>query len=132
LAAFEDFLHDLGMPSRTFHVYIMASASRRLYVGVTGNLTRRIDQHRRLEIKGFTQKYRMIRLVYVEATSDVRSAIRREKQIKGWLRTKKISLIESLNPEWRDLAEDILEPRHSEKSEESLLQSRRDPSLRSG
>jgi putative endonuclease len=88
----------------------MASASRRLYVGVTGNLTRRIDQHRRLEIKGFTRKYQMVRLVYVESTSDVSVAIRREKQIKGWLRTKKIELIESLNPEWRDLGEGLLGP----------------------
>ena len=96
------------MPARTFHVYIMASASRRLYVGVTGNLTRRIDQHRRLEIRGFTRKYQMVQLVYVEPTSDVSAAIRREKQIKGWLRAKKIKLIESLNPAWRDLGEDLL------------------------
>jgi putative endonuclease len=99
------------MPPRTFHVYIMASASRRLYVGVTGNLAHRIDQHRRLEIKGFTRKYQMVRLVYVEATSDARSAIRREKQIKGWLRAKKIGLIEALNPQWRDLGDDLLGPR---------------------
>jgi putative endonuclease len=105
---------------RTYHVYIMSSASRRLYVGVTGNLTHRVHQHREREIKGFTSKYQMIRLVYVEATSDVRSAIRREKQIKGWLRVKKIQLIESLNPEWRDLALDF------------VLGPRRDPSLRSG
>lgn len=95
---------------RIFHVYIMASASRRLYVGVTGNLTRRIDQHRRLEIKGFTRKYRMVRLVYVESISDVNVAIRREKQIKGWLRAKKIELIESLNPDWCDLGEGLLGP----------------------
>ena len=107
------------MPPRTFHVYIMASTSRRLYVGVTGNLTRRIDQHRRLQIKGFTRKYQMVRLVYVEATSDVKSAIRREKQIKGWVRSKKVSLIEALNPDWLDLAG-------------GLLGDRRDPSLRSG
>ena len=115
------------MPPRTFHVYIMASASRRLYVGVTGHLTRRIDQHRRLEIKGFTRKYQMVRLVYVEATSDVQSAIRREKQIKGWVRSKKISLIEALNPEWRDLAEDLLgvcptdRSCHPKRSEEPAL-----------
>jgi putative endonuclease len=99
---------------RTFHVYIMASASRRLYVGVTGNLTRRVDQHRRLELKGFTRKYQMVRLVYVEATSDVNSAIRREKQIKGWVRAKKISLIESLNPGWLDLGADLLGDRRGE------------------
>ncbi len=82
----------------------MYSASRRLYVGVTGNLTRRVHQHREREIKGFASKYHMVRLVYVEATSDVLSAIRREKQIKGWVRAKKIRLIESMNPEWKDLA----------------------------
>ena len=103
----------IRMSTRTFHVYIMASASRRLYVGVTGNFTRRIDQHRRLEIKGFTRRYQMVRLVYAEATSDVKSAIRREKQLKGWVRTKKISLIEALNPGWLDLAEDLLGPRSS-------------------
>jgi putative endonuclease len=98
------------MSPGTFHVYIMASVSRRLYVGVTGHLTRRIDQHRRLQIKRFTRKYQMVRLVYVEATSDVKSAIRREKQIKGWVRRKKVNLIESLNPEWRDLGGDLLGP----------------------
>ena len=106
------------MPSSTYHVYIMASASRRLYIGVTGHLARRVQQHRSREIRGFSRKYQMIRLVYAEATSDVLSDIRREKQIKGWLRAKKIRLIESQNPEWRDLGED--------------LGPLRDPSLRSG
>jgi len=101
----------------------MASASRRIHVGVTGNIVRRIDQHRRLAIKGFTRKYQMVRLVYAEATLDVKSAISREKQIKGSVRAKKINLIESLNPEWLDLAEDLLGPRSSPQ---------RDPSLRSG
>ena len=125
-------MHCLPMPPRTFHVYIMASASRRLYVGVTGNLPSRVDQHRRLEIRGFTRKYQMIRLVYLEETSDVNSALRREKQVKGWMRSKKISLIEALNPQWRDLSEDLLGPCHSERSEGSLLGRLRDPSLRSG
>jgi putative endonuclease len=94
--------------SRTYHVYIMSSASRRLYVGVTGNLVRRVHQHRTGELEGFSKKYQMKRLVYVEPTSDVRDAIEREKQIKGWLRAKKIQLIESFNPGWRDLGEDLL------------------------
>jgi putative endonuclease len=97
----------------------MASASRRLYVGVTGHLARRVHVHRVGEMEGFTKKYHMTRLVYAESTSDVIAAIRREKQIKGWVRTKKIGLIESLNPAWRDLGDDLLGPR-------------RDPSLRSG
>jgi len=121
----------IRMSTRTFHVYIMASASRRLYVGVTGNLTRRIDQHHRLEIKGFTRKYQMVRLAYAEATSDVKSAISHEKQIKGWVRAKKISLIEALNPGWLDLAEDLLGRCHPERSEGSLRVPSRDSSLRS-
>ena len=108
------------MPRRIYHVYIMASASRRLYVGVTGHITRRVHAHRTGELEGFTKKYHMTRLVYAESTSDVIAAIRREKQIKGWVRNKKIQLIESLNPEWRDLAEDL------------FVGGRRDPSLRSG
>jgi putative endonuclease len=83
----------------------MASASRRLYVGVTGHLSRRVHEHRTGEIDGFTKKYHMTRLVYAESTSEVLSALVREKQIKGWIRAKKIALIESLNPDWRDLAE---------------------------
>jgi putative endonuclease len=93
---------------RNYHVYIMASASRRLYVGITGHLARRLQQHRTGELEGFTKKYNMTRLVYAESTSEVLAAIRREKQIKGWVRAKKIALIESLNPEWRDLAEEVL------------------------
>ncbi len=93
------------MASRIYHVYIMASASRRLYVGVTGHLSRRVHEHRTGEIDGFTKKYHMTRLVYAESTSEVLSALVREKQIKGWIRAKKIALIESLNPDWRDLAE---------------------------
>jgi putative endonuclease len=109
-----------AVTQRIYHVYIMASASRRLYVGVTGHLARRVHQHREREIAGFTSKYQMVRLVYAEPTEDVLSAIRREKQIKGWVRAKKIALIESLNPEWRDLGAELL----------GGLQ--RDPSLRSG
>jgi putative endonuclease len=97
----------------------MASASRRLYIGVTGHLLRRVQQHRVGEFKGFSKKYQMKRLVYAEATSDVHAAIRREKQLKGWLRSKKLELIESQNPEWRDLGDQLLGPL-------------RDPSLRSG
>jgi putative endonuclease len=94
----------------------MASRSRRLYIGVTGNLQERIHQHRSAEIRGFTKRYQMVRLVYAEEVADVLSAIRREKQIKGWLRRKKIELIESLNPECRDLAEDLLGACHPERS----------------
>lgn len=107
------------MPPRIYHVYIMASASRRLYVGVTGHLARRVHQHRSGELPGFTKKYHMTRLVYAESTSEVLAAIVREKQIKGWTRSRKIALIESSNQRWRDLGDDILGPQ-------------RDPSLCSG
>jgi putative endonuclease len=90
---------------RHYYVYIMASRSRRLYTGVTGDLERRICEHRLGVVPGFTHKYRIHRLVYYESTSDVRAAISREKQIKGWLRAKKVALIESVNPTWQDLSE---------------------------
>ena len=74
-----------------------------LYAGVTGDLERRVFQHKAKEIDGFTKKYNIHRLVYFEAFGDIRDAIAREKQIKGWLRAKKVALIESANPEWKDL-----------------------------
>ncbi len=88
---------------RTYHVYILASRSRSLYVGVTCNLQRRLYQHRSGQVHT-TAKYRIRRLVFVETTSDVQSAIRREKQLKGWRRARKIALIESVNRSWDDLA----------------------------
>ncbi len=91
---------------REFFVYIVASRTRRLYIGVTNNLFRRIYEHKHKLIPGFTERYNINRLVYYEIFSDVCDAILREKQLKGWRRAKKIQLIESFNPEWRDLAED--------------------------
>jgi len=88
---------------RTYHVYILASKSRRLYVGVTGNLERRIYQHRNGE-GTFTSKYRITRLVHFEEFSHAIEAIEREKRIKSFLRARKIELIESRNPAWDDLA----------------------------
>jgi putative endonuclease len=91
---------------RDYHVYILASDSRELYVGVTGNLARRISQHRAgLHPTGYPTKHQTKRLVYCEVTSDVQAAIRREKQIKGWTRRRKLELIETLNPDWNDLAD---------------------------
>ncbi len=77
-----------------------------LYVGVTNNITRRVAQHKSGKGGVFTRHYNINRLVYLEATSDILSAIRREKQIKGGSREKKIALIESVNPEWQDLSVD--------------------------
>jgi putative endonuclease len=88
---------------RTYHVYILASRSRRLYIGVTNNLIRRLGMHRDGQVHT-TARYRIVRLVYVETTDDVRAAIAREKQLKGWVRRKKLALISAANPTWDDLA----------------------------
>ena len=92
--------------SKQYYVYIMASKSRVLYVGVTNNLLRRVEQHKQKVVEGFTRKYNVTRLVYYEMTNDVRAALTREKQIKSWRRSKKIELIESVNPVWNDLSEE--------------------------
>lgn len=89
-----------------YYVYIMASKSRTIYIGVTNNLKRRVYEHKNHLVEGFTKKYNCTRLVYYEETPDVNSAIVREKQIKGWARNKKVGLIESVNPVWQNLAED--------------------------
>jgi putative endonuclease len=89
-----------------YYVYIMTNKSRTLYTGVTNNLERRVWEHKNKVIPGFTSKYKITQLVYYEEGSDINVAIAREKQIKGWLRAKKIALIESMNPEWKDLSED--------------------------
>jgi len=91
---------------RQYYVYLMTNRSKTLYLGVTNDLLRRVYEHKQKLIEGFTKKYNITRLVYFEETSDARSAIAREKQIKGWLRQKKITLIERVNPDWKDLAED--------------------------
>jgi putative endonuclease len=92
------------MDEKTYCVYLLASKSRRLYIGVTNNLERRLYEHKTKQLDGFTRKYNIDRLVYFEQTTDVLSAIAREKQIKNWNRSKKISLIESANPAWEDLS----------------------------
>ena len=90
---------------KQYYVYIAANASRTLYTGVTDNLECRVYEHKNKLIEGFTKRYNIANLVYYEGTSDVQSATMREKQIKGWLRRKKIALIEGMNPEWKDLSE---------------------------
>ena len=87
-----------------YYVYILTNHMGTLYTGVTNDLERRMYEHREGLGGGFTKKYRVSKLVYYEATSDVKSAIAREKQIKGWLRSKKIDLIESANSSWHDLS----------------------------
>src|SRR5687767_529655 len=97
---------------RQYYVYILANRSRTLYVGVTGNIHRRLQQHRAGVASSFTNRYLVRRLVYVDSSSLARDAIAREKQIKGWSRSKKVALIESVNPEWLDLAASWFEPTH--------------------
>jgi putative endonuclease len=90
-------------------VYILASKRNgTLYTGVTSDLLKRIWQHRNKVIDGFTQKYSVHMLVYYELADEMTAAISREKQIKGGSRAKKLAMIESVNPEWRDLYDDIL------------------------
>ena len=84
--------------SREYFVYILANASRMLYVGVTNNLKRRVYEHRNQVIPGYTSRYGIKRLIYFETTPNVQAAITCEKQIKGWIRAKKVVLIEAQNP----------------------------------
>ena len=94
---------ELGSVMRQLYVYILASTSRVLYVGVTNNLWCRVYEHRTSTI-GFTAAYHVHRLVYFETIGPPRAAIAREKQLKRWTRRKKVALIQSVNPKWLDLA----------------------------
>ena len=93
---------------KNFHVYIMTNNPRAhlLYTGITGDLPRRVFQHKHKLTPGFTSRYNLTRLVYCEMFSYPGDAIPREKEIKSWVRCKKIKLIESTNPHWNDLAAD--------------------------
>ncbi len=90
---------------KTYYVYIMAGKFRTLYTWITNNLERRVLEYKRKLVAGFTSKYNINRLVHYEKFGDVRAAIRREKEIKGWLRSKKVALIVSYNPTSIDLSE---------------------------
>jgi putative endonuclease len=92
---------------KTYYVYIMASRSKVLYTGVTNNLTRRTAEHREARTSGFSARYSTRYLVYFELFGNIRAAIAREKQIKGWLRAKKLALIQRVNPSWKDLSTDL-------------------------
>jgi putative endonuclease len=81
----------------TYCVYIMSNSSKMLYVGVTNNLDRRVFEHKAKLIPGFTRKYNLFKQAYFAPSRDIRAAIRREKQVKGWLRSRKVALIESVN-----------------------------------
>ena len=88
-----------------YYAYIMTNNSGTQYAGVTNDLERRVYEHRHRTSDGFTKRYSLTRLVYYESTRDVRAAIQCEKEIKGWVRRKKIALIASTNPYWKDLSE---------------------------
>jgi putative endonuclease len=91
------------MRYRTFYVYIAASHNRMLYVGVTNDLAGRMAEHRSGTVAGFTKRYRIMHLVHYETTDNPLSAIAREKEIKGWRRSKKVALVRRTNPLWIDL-----------------------------
>ena len=89
-----------------YFVYIMSNVTGMLYTGVTNNLERRVFEHKTKLVPGFTSKYNLTQLVYYESTDSIDVAISREKQIKGWLRKRKVALIETMNPEWKDPSEE--------------------------
>jgi putative endonuclease len=91
---------------KTFYVYILANKARVLYAGITNDLARRMYEHKHELISGFTKRYGIHRLVYFEEHDGAASAIARESQVKGWLRARKVALIESADPEWNDLSAD--------------------------
>jgi len=102
---------DLPVEVKTFYVYMLSNRSRTvLYTGVTNSLERRIWFHRNSAAGSFTKKYRVDRLVFYEAFNQARSAISREKEIKGWRREKKNDLVSTLNPTWKDLSLELFEP----------------------
>ena len=96
---------------KTYYVYIMSNTNNTtIYIGVTNDIERRVQEHRNGHIQGFTQKYCCTKLVYFEKHSDINQAIEREKKIKKWRREKKDWLIKTINPELHDLSEDFSTP----------------------
>ena len=92
-----------------YYVYILRNVTGMLYVGVTNDLLRRVFEHKTKAVKGFTSRYNLTHLVCFESTNDFIAAIAREKQIKGWVRKKKVGLINTVNPEWNDLSAEWLD-----------------------
>lgn len=91
------------------YVYILTNKANTLfYIGISGNIKTRLFQHRKHLIKGFTDKYNITKVIYIESFNSIIEAIEREKQLKGWKREKKIELIKTLNPNFKDLYEDIM------------------------
>jgi putative endonuclease len=92
-------------PGKLCHAYVITNRSRTLYTGVTSDLRHRVWQHKTGKLKGFTSRYKMDRLAYYEPFQYINNAIAREKEIKGWTKVKKVALIVSMNPTWKDLSE---------------------------
>ncbi len=93
---------------KNYYVYILANKRNgTLYIGVTSNLQKRMQEHKEKQIEGFTKKYSVNKLVYFEQTTDVMSALTREKQLKKWNRAWKLNLIEKENPQWKDLTDTL-------------------------
>ena len=91
-----------------YYVYILTNWNNKvMYIGVTNDLTRRVYEHKNKLVKGFTSRYNVNKLVYFEYTSDIKAAIEREKQLKGWIRKRKNELVEQFNPQWNDLSEEL-------------------------
>ena len=94
-------------PNMTYYVYILTNWNNTvMYIGITNDLERRLYEHKHQLLDGFTKRYNVHRLVYFEQAGDVRVAIAREKQLKGWSRKKKNALVSDMNPAWRDLSDD--------------------------
>ncbi len=90
---------------KTYYVYIVSNfTNSTLYVGVTNDIVRRVYEHKNKLVEGFTDRYNINKLVYVEECNDINAALEREKQIKRWRREKKVAIINELNPEWKDLS----------------------------
>ena len=104
------------------YVYILTNVHNKvLYTGVTSDLVKRVYEHKNNLVDGFTKKYNVHKLVHFEVFDDMINAITREKQIKGWLRSKKIALIESVNPEWKDLYEGLVQILRFAQNDEMLM-----------
>lgn len=114
-----------------YYVYILSNRSSTLYIGLTNDLMKRIYEHKEKFVDGFTKRYSINRLVYYESSENVESAITREKQLKGWRRARKIALIESVNPEWKDLSLEFLSPINDILKDDKPIIKRGVPILRS-
>jgi putative endonuclease len=92
--------------TKQYFVYILTNSKNKvLYIGVTNNIKRRLYEHKNKLVEGFTEKYNLNKLIYIEETQDVYSALKREKQLKNWHREWKLNLIKEVNPEWNDLSD---------------------------